>query len=330
VRFNALDSLNRKQGFWREMDEQGRLRAEGTYHNNLREGQFVFYLPSGRQERIVTYASGIPVHEHVSKSFQRYETYHPNGMVASSGIVSDSLRIGTHHYYDSAGNYLFSYLYEKGFVAAKGKLLPSGEKDSTWIYFYSDGQVKSSGNYNREGKSGRWIYYFSNGLIAQEGNYKKNLPDGKWMWYFQNGQLRTTEYFFRGKQEGEKLEYDSLGALMTKGYYVNDLQEGEWYYHVGDHIEKGNYKMGLLDGEWTHYYLNGQRAFLGTFKEGEPEGKHKFWYFHGILLEKVHYKRGIKHGRHVRYYPNGEEEFRLFYKNGRLLTIDSQKVNPEK
>jgi uncharacterized protein len=330
VRFNLLDSLNRKQGFWRETDEQGRLRTEGNYRNNLREGQFVYYLPSGRQEKIVTYESGIAKHEHVSKPFHHVETYHANGVVASSGLISDTLRIGVHHYYDTLGHYLFSHLYEAGVLAAKGKLVASGEKDSIWTYYFPDGQIKSTGKYNSDGKTGKWNYYFSNGTLAQQGVYNRNLPDGNWLWYYQNGQLRTSEYFLKGKIEGEKVEYDSLGGLLTRGYYVNDLQEGEWYYKVGDHEEKGAYQMGLLHGLWLHYYDNGQLAFKGVFKDGEPDGKHKFWYFHGRLLEKVNYKRGVKHGRHVRYYPNGEEEFRLFYKNGRLVTIDSQKVNTVK
>jgi len=327
ITYNAIDLNGNKQGYWKETDAFGRVRAEGNYVDNNRDGQFIYYDVYGRQEKVMYYAQGEVITEQVIKPLQFIEKRHANGQLASRGLVVDNHPHGMHNYYDSNGVYQFSKLYEKGILSAEGKLLQNGERDSVWIAYFPDGRVRHSGIYRNGLREGRWMFFYANGDKAQEGFYRKGLPDGKWNWYYFNGQINTEEYYVRGKLEGEKTEYDTLGNLLTRGFYINDLQEGPWYYRVGDHEEKGAYQLGEKHGLWLHYYDNGQVAFKGVFKEGIPEGKHKFWYFHGRLMEIVNYKRGEKHGRHIRYYWSGQEESRVFYKNGEIVSIDGKKVN---
>jgi antitoxin component YwqK of YwqJK toxin-antitoxin module len=58
ITYNAIDLNGNKQGYWKETDAFGRVRAEGNYVDNNRDGQFIYYDVYGRQEKVMYYAQG--------------------------------------------------------------------------------------------------------------------------------------------------------------------------------------------------------------------------------------------------------------------------------
>lgn len=80
------------------------------------------------------------------------------------------------------------------------------------------------------------------------------------------------------------MEYDEEGEVIVQGEYIDGRKE-KWYYKVGDHLrKKGITKDGLKDGAWVRIRMTmAARTSSGTFMNGEPDGKHKWWRYNGQL-----------------------------------------------
>ena len=77
---------------------------------------------------------------------------------------------------------------------AQGEELRHGK----WEEWYSNGQLKMSGQYNHDKKVGQFSYWYPNGQKATEGNYSADKHDGIWVWWHQNGQKSVTGNFRKG------------------------------------------------------------------------------------------------------------------------------------
>ena len=324
---NQLNVNNQKHGYWQETNEQGKLVREGSFIDGKEHGTFRVYDKYGKVVLLENYQLGKLVDKANFTSLYIQTKYHDNGKLHIQGPLKDGLKTGTHAIYDTLGNYLYSEVYRNDTLTSKGKMNSLGEYDSLWLYYYSNGLLKGSGEYVKGNKQGKWKFYYPNGKLIQEGNYREDLPHGNWTWYYANGQLKAEEIYYRGKLQGDQYEYDSLGKILTKGQYIDDVKDGEWFYDVGDHKEIGRYLMGRREGEWIYYYDDKTIVFKGKFKDDLPVGKHKEWYGNGKLKEIRRYKsNGKPHGRWIKYTNDGKIEHRLYYKNGNLVNIDGDSV----
>ena len=124
------------------------------------------------------------------------------------------------------------------------------------------------------------------------------------------------------------MEYDEQGEVITQGEYIDGLRDGAWTYHVGDHKEEGSYKDGLKDGSWVHTYDNGRKSFVGSFVNGEPEGRHRWYWPNGNLMEEGKYTMGLRQGDWLQYDVNGNLLMTTRYKDGREMRIDGERLPP--
>lgn len=51
--------------------------------------------------------------------------------------------------------------------------------------------------------------------------------------------------------------------------------------------KKGVIKMAKKDGEWKVVFLNGKLAFEGKYIDGNPDGKHSYYFDNGKLREEL-------------------------------------------
>ena len=80
------------------------------------------------------------------------------------------------------------------------KYEPQGEelRHGKWQEWYSNGQLKMSGQYDHDKMVGQFTYWHSNGQKAAEGEYVEDKHDGTWVWWHQNGQKSVTGGFQDG------------------------------------------------------------------------------------------------------------------------------------
>lgn len=327
---NRKDKNGRKQNIWKDFYPNERVKTEATYKNDLLNGYLKYYSSDGRLERADLYIDGVKQDESENElSFEILKNYYPNGKIKEE-IVYNALgqKDGLYKLYDSVGEVKLSAIYENDNLLTEGGTMDAaGRKQGVWTEYYQDKTVKSKGKYLDGKKVEQWKYFFENGKAEQVGSYNtEGKVVGNWIWYFNNGDTLRYEEFRRGIEDGNLVEKTDSGLVITKGEYIDGLKEGEWIYELNDHIEKGNYRYGLKNGVWKHYDINGTKTFEGEFFEGQPKGKHKWWYANGKLKEEGKYAFGEKVGSWKKYNENGSLLITIQYKNGEEFKIDGKKI----
>ena len=95
-------------------------------------------------------------------------------------------------------------VYRDGFFYKKFSLVPfsgnitgntegsfrKGKEHGPWVYFWSDGQLRSKGTYKDGKMDGPWVSYLDNGQLLYKGDYKNGKREGRWVFYNEYGTKR--------------------------------------------------------------------------------------------------------------------------------------------
>ena len=214
----------------------------------------------------------------------------------------------------------------KGEKLGEGKLDKAERKQGHWKFFFSDGKLRSEGNFKNGKREGKWTFYFKSENIEQKGNYKNGKPEGFWIWYYDNGNIRRKGNFIKGKEEGIFFELTEEGDTLTTGKYSYGLKTGKWKTHVNDYTETGIYVSGKKEGSWKSYYQDETLQFEGNYLENYPDGKHIYYYPNGRTKEIRYYSAGQKVKKWKKYTPEGDLDMLKEYKAGKIYKINGQKV----
>lgn len=327
---NRYNSKGQKDGKWVELFDDGTIKSEINYANNLPNGLYKEYTPNGKILKIERYENGIlkaeaKENDSISLTKLRVEReYYKNGKIKAVLVYKDSLLYGKQLYYDENGNIKKAEIYnEIGIKVAEGQMDTMGRRQGKWQLYYDDGTQLADGNYLNNKKSGKWVYYYSNGKILEKGSYINDLPNGQWTWYYQTGQLLLVENFKKGVKDGISYELDITGDTIAKGYYAEGTKNDFWYYKIGDEYSEGKYYFGEKSGEWKYYYypeMNIKK--ITNYKEGKLDGKYKSWYKNKKQQAVGQYQNDLKSGKWYYYLPSGTLDYTAQYKNGKLYKVN--------
>jgi antitoxin component YwqK of YwqJK toxin-antitoxin module len=209
---NQVDEKGRKQGFWRQMDEQGRIRYEGQFKDDVPYGEFKYFYDDGNLKALSV------ISDQGARSYTK--TYHRNGRLMSEGLYVDQLKDSVWKYLDARGNLLTTETYEAG--------LKHGESKT----YEPDGRVSEIVNYVNDEKDGTWKQFFRNGNLKLHAHYKKGLLHGEAQYYFLNGNVSSNGAYNNGVKDGEWNYYDEKGAptrteTWKDGRMVDSVKHGE-------------------------------------------------------------------------------------------------------
>ncbi|MFT3908851.1 MAG: tetratricopeptide repeat protein [Ferruginibacter sp.] len=228
-----------------------------------------------------------------------------------------------------------NYIYNGQYVVGKGKYSKDKEPLTigSWDYYYNDGAIKATGNYNDAGKKeGLWTYYHINGEVKEKTFMKNGLVDGLSEGWFDNGIKSYTEtyvqdklngiqtfYFYNGNlksvvpfkddlKNGEERFYNFKGVLTSTSNFVNDKLEGitKAYFPNGKIKNEFMYKNDKAEGLYKSYFKSGSLYITGEFKEGEKQGLWTTYYEDGVISEKTTYLDNEITGEFTEYHPNGK------------------------
>ena len=326
---NRYNGNDRKQGKWVTFHDNGVHKLVGPYVDGEKNGLFKEYDREGKLIGVYLYENGLM--KESSDDFSvltEKRAYYPDGTIrerASYGRTGK--RQGYTYRYDSAGNRMSSEFYRNDVKLWEGFTDSLGRKQGPWTYFYPDtaSTVKAEGRYQDDRETGLWKYYYSDGKLEQQGYYSAGWPDKKWEWFFNNGKLRREEHYRNGKLEGAYLEYDEYGYVLTRGKYVEGYRTGTWENASGDHAETGKYRDGRKDGEWKYYHYELEEEnlyFVGSFKDGAPDGLHIYYYEPGQPASKRTYSGGLKDGSWIFYERDGTPRLEMEFEKGELVKIN--------
>lgn len=95
-------------------------------------------------------------------------------------------------------------------------------KTDSFIYFFKNGIVKSTGKYLKNEAEGFWIANDSNALKLLEGDYEAGKKEDKWIEYYDTDLKESEGNYEVGKQHGKWKYYHSNGVLASLETYQGD------------------------------------------------------------------------------------------------------------
>jgi antitoxin component YwqK of YwqJK toxin-antitoxin module len=328
---NRLDAKGKKQGKWVFFYDEGSVRLEGTYRNDLENGYFKEYSRDGNLVSTTKYIDGVLQEspEELAKLDIKTD-YYPDGKVKIVASYKDGVPEGVRREYSPEGEIVKSYVFKSGNVVGTGIVDAGGQRDGAWKEYYTDGALRAEGTYSKGKRMGAWKFYHKNGQLEQTGNYNENgKEDGTWTWFFDNGNLLREENYINGLRDGHSVEFDEAGKVIAEGDYLEDNREGKWTYDTGDQLEKGSFLNDMMHGPWKVYYPEGNLSFEGEFIEDNPDRKHTWYWPNGNKKLEGTYINGLKDGEWVRYHEDGTPFISIYYQNGREIRYDGVAVDVE-
>lgn len=328
---NRKDRNGLKQGKWKFFYPDGKVKTEGVYRDDKRNGYFKEYDEKGMLTDVSKYVNDIR-QEEVSElvKLDVRTDYYPDGKVKTRASYKGNTPEGIRREYAQTGEVVAAYTYKNGTLIGEGIVDDEGMRDGPWKEFYEDGQLRSEGVYRNGNRIGKWRFYHPDGALEQEGNYNnQGNTNGLWKWYYANGLLLREENFLNGNSEGIFTEYDENGNVIIQGEYVEGLEEGFWKYQQGDHREEGTYRGGMRNGEWKYYYDDRQLSFQGSYIDDNPNGRHIWYWPNGKKKDEGEYLMGMKNGDWIQYNNDGTVFMVISYQNGVEKKYDGVRIKPE-
>jgi antitoxin component YwqK of YwqJK toxin-antitoxin module len=333
-KINRHDANGLKQGIWKEFYSEGKIKNEGRYTDDLKNGYFKDYDEQGNLVNTSKYEFGKLVKNapELAKLDVQVD-YHPNGVRKFVGNFKNGIPEGVSREYDTLGKIINSQIYLDGVLVGEGIYDAGGYEQGPWKEFHPNGALKAEGTYLNGKRIGPWTFYHPNGKVEQKGKYDtKGQPVGEWKWYYEDGKLLREETYIDGFVNGTMTEYsdDSLQNVITKGEIVDNLKEGPWFFEMTDYREEGNYKADKREGLWKHIYTNGKKPrFEGNYIDGQPDGKHVYYYENGNIREEGKYSFGKKEGDWRYFDEDGLLMLTITYKDDIEIKYDGQKIKQD-
>ncbi|CAN5394475.1 toxin-antitoxin system YwqK family antitoxin [soil metagenome] len=331
-RLNRRDANGLKQGAWKTFFENGKVKTEGHFLDDKKNGYFKEYNEFGNLVTITKWENGQLVKNPPELAkIETVITYHNNGRPKEIGNYKDGVPEGVFRTYSDSGTIIGAEVYLEGILVGKGIFDAAGVKQGHWLEYYDTGELRGEGDYKDGVKVGSWKYLYENQKTEQIGKYdNKGRPTGTWKWYFDNDQILREETYTDGLRNGTMTEYNEAGTIITQGEYVDGLKEGHWFFQIDDYREEGDYTAGERNGEWKHTYTaSGNKRFQGTFINGQPDGKQTWWYENGRVWQEGKFVYGRKDGDWKYFDEEGYMSLVVTYKDDVEIKFDGTKIKFE-
>jgi antitoxin component YwqK of YwqJK toxin-antitoxin module len=323
----------KKEGIWRSYYDNGKVKSENHYIDNQMDGYQKEFSPNGALILKQLYNEGkmLDLTKNDTLDLEEKIVYDDNKHIIKRGYYHDNIPVGIHREYNLDGSVKNALVYdEEGRILSQGIIKDDGTREGKWNYYYDNGEVKSEGNYTNNRQVGEWKFYYKGGTPEEIGNFNNGVLQGKWQYFFPEGKTLRVEEFQRGKREGQFIEYSLEGDTVTIGSYTEGEKNGPWKIKYGDVREEGSYVNDFKDGLWKSFYSNGSLLYQGKYIQGNPDGKHIYYYDNGKIQEEEYYVNGIKEKNWYKFTPEGQLFLTITYQNDEEVRINGFKVDKGK
>ena len=239
----------------------GKVKREASFRDGKREGVWREFDEEGNVIKSQTYKKGGLVSEGVvgtdGKRRGEYKEFYSDSTLRAEGLFVDGLRSGQWKFY-----------YHNGQLQEIGSY-KEGDPDGMWIWYYDNGQKQIEEQYFKGQLNGSYKEYDTKGNIVVSGTYFDGMKSGKWI--EQIGDVRTEGEYRIDKQVGEWVEYYDNGTMAFKGKFNAGYPDGEhsFYYENGKLREIQSYAAGVKHGDWKKYWETGELYFTITYDQGK-------------------------------------------------------------
>lgn len=356
-KLNRKDELGKKQGVYKEFYEDGKLKSEKKYKDDVIDGYVKTYDIKGNLINTEKFNNGKVVKNapELAKLDVFHEFYEDGTMKYEGGYIN-GMPVGTHYHYrqkyvcdslpiardDTSDVMIKKYVcrnraipdsaitFNEGIKIEYGAVDSMRNRIGIWSEYHNTGEFRGKGLYANDKRIGDWIFYYSTGPIEQKGRYdKKGRAQGDWKWFYENGSVLREEVYIDNLRNGLMTEYTEDGKVITKGEYVDDMQEGIWIYETPEYKEIGKYTNDKPDSLWKRFYMpKGKLRYEGNFLNGDEDGLHTWYFENGRIMTQGNYTAGMKQGNWKFYYDNGFNYLTITYENDIEIKFQGIKITP--
>ena len=199
------------------------------------------------------------------------------------------------------------------------------------ILFSEKGLKVKESNFSPNGREGMYNDWYSNGQLKTTGDYKGGKKQSHFKTYADSGQLLRREILIDTdlwKKESFYLDGSRSSTYYTKNNGSYQGEFNQWALN-GQLIENGNYNKNKV-GKWFGFYKTGEAKYEVTYEKGN--GSFESWYADGKIKSKGLYVNHMKNGPWKYFWPNGNlklsgsfqqrqkiHQWSLYHSNGNLM-----------
>lgn len=194
-KYNNTDKQGRRQGKWIEYFDNGKVKFEGQFKNDIPCGEFVYYDESGAVKARNKYSS--------DGSVSDSEMYSASGKVVAQGKYVNRKKDGLWRFFSEKDG---SLILEENYVNG----LPNGKS----VAFLNDVVIEEV-NYLNGVKHGSYNKYYDSGVQMITATYKNGFLDGAFVTYYPNGMMNFEGVYRDGEKVGEWKTYDEEGNVVS-------------------------------------------------------------------------------------------------------------------
>lgn len=356
-KLNRKDELGKKQGIYKEFYEDGKLKSEKKYKDDVIDGYVKTYDSKGNLTNTEKFNNGKVVKNapELAKLDVFHEFYEDGTMKYEGGYIN-GMPVGTHYHYrqkyvcdslpiardDTSDVMIKKYVcrnravsdsaitFNEGIKIEYGAVDSMRNRIGIWSEYHNTGEFRGKGLYANDKRIGDWIFYYPTGPIEQKGRYdKKGRAQGDWKWFYENGSVLREEVYIDNLRNGLMTDYTEDGKVITKGEYVDDMQEGIWIYETPEYKEIGKYTNDKPDSLWKRFYMPKVKLrYEGNFLNGDEDGLHTWYFENGRIMTQGNYTAGMKQGNWKFYYDNGFNYLTITFENDIEIKFQGIKITP--
>ena len=356
-RINRKDEQGKKQGLFKDFYEDGKLKEEKKYKDDLIDGYVKTYDKKGNLSNTEKFNNGNKVKNAPELAkLDVYKDFYEDGTLKYEGGYINGMPVGTHYHYkqkffcdslpvarDDTSSVMIKKIvcrnravpdsaitFNEGIKIEYGAVDSLRNKIGIWSEYHNSGEFRGKGLYANDKRIGDWIFYYPNEKVEQRGKYdKKGRAQGEWKWFYENGSLLREEIYLDNLRNGIMIEYTEDGKIITKGEYIDDMQEGIWFYETPEYKEIGKYVNDKPDSLWKRFYMPKEKLrFEGRFLNGDEDGKHTWFWENGKKMTEGSYTGGMKQNDWKFFDEAGFNYLTIFYENNVEIKFQGVKIEP--
>lgn len=239
----------------------GKVKREASFRDGKREGVWREFDEDGNVVNSQTYKKGALVGEGIvgidGKRRGDYKEFYPDSTLRAEGLFIDGLRSGEWKFY-----------YHNGKLQEIGSF-NAGDPDGIWIWYYDNGEKQIEEQFYKGQPNGSYKEYDPKGNMIVSGTYFDGMKNGKWL--EQIGDMRTQGEYRNDKQVGEWVSYYDNDKMAFRGSFNAGYPDGLhcYYYENGKLREIQSYSAGVKHGDWKKYLETGELYFTVTYDQGK-------------------------------------------------------------
>jgi antitoxin component YwqK of YwqJK toxin-antitoxin module len=307
---NVLD------GPWKEFyANNGKVRAEGTYHHGNKDGMESRYLAGGDKIEQTEFKDGRRNGKHIEWGPGAKKT-------CEATYVHDALEGTLARWYSDDPHTPRSVTH-----------FLHGELDGLDQSWYPSGDLEIEAEYKAGKRNGLYREWYQKGVKRLETRYKDGVEDGKRREWYSDTKDKIEATYVAGQLHGQFVKWhdtsDQSIEILANYDHGRPVGVQHVFYSNGNKKDEITFKDGVPEGAETEWHENGQIKSTRDYKNGKLDGPWRDYFEDGRPQALTMYKKGLRDGRVVELNKDGKPIRDQVYSEGVMVVDQLQKAAEE-